>query len=87
MYLHPKQQPINGEHTLVPLKFEEFCGLRDSPIHNAVKVVVEILWDKFCEEGRTADKSHVNRTCNHYGMWKEDIAREFTKLLFELTCQ
>ncbi|ORX35418.1 beta-glucosidase 1A [Kockovaella imperatae] len=32
------------------------------------------IWDKFCEDGRTLDGSHVNRTCNHYGMFKEDVA-------------
>ncbi|WVF68282.1 hypothetical protein IAT40_003047 [Kwoniella sp. CBS 6097] len=33
------------------------------------------IWDKFCDiSGKIADGTHVNRTCNHLELYKEDIA-------------
>ncbi|WWD22919.1 hypothetical protein CI109_107414 [Kwoniella shandongensis] len=33
------------------------------------------IWDRFCEKpGAIVDGSHVNRTCNHLALYKEDIA-------------
>ncbi|WRT69912.1 uncharacterized protein IL334_006903 [Kwoniella shivajii] len=33
------------------------------------------IWDQFCDTpGKIRDGAHVNRTCNHLAMYKEDIA-------------
>jgi hypothetical protein len=35
------------------------------------------IWDDFCEQpGRILDGSSVKRTCNDYGLLREDVARE-----------
>jgi beta-glucosidase len=46
----------------------------------------EQIWDAFCDvPGNINDGTHVNKTCDHLGRYKEDVARKWS-LTCSVTC-